>query len=282
MFERLTNRVSSIIAPGPFTTIFDQLVPPQKPKRKPRSSGEAPSFVTDRTIQPQQQYQQPASAQAQPQHYYFTPMNVNEPDQFTSQWNQTVPATQGEQQAYHGKKRGRPSKAEYEIKAREAAERGEPWPPPKKIKNARPSVEGGALLSDTAESTPRAIGIGGVGKGPPSKKKVARKSKPVPVASVGIPPRTSSAASHRNFALGVPASAADQLQIEVFGNQMRSTIPETQASEFAASESLMTGLQEQVAQSEARSSEPPVLESTQERQETRQDTVQSSETLQEL
>lgn len=42
------------------------------------------------------------------------------------------------------KKRGRPSKAEHELRAAEAAARGEPYPPPKKVRTPKPSTEQGS------------------------------------------------------------------------------------------------------------------------------------------
>lgn len=285
MFERLTNRVSSIIAPGLSTIAYDQPAPTQKPKRKRRLSGDVAPTALDRTIQPQQQQQQPPplpqaqiQAQAQPQQYYFAPVNVDEPADHAVHWNPAVPVSQGEQPVYQGKKRGRPSKAEYEIKAREAAERGVPWPPPKKVKTPRPSIEGGSLLEEVVTHEPGAAGVGNVAgelaTSASTKKKVQRKSKPAPSAPMEIPPRTSSAAAQRNFALDATASAAEQMQVDLPKG------PETQTSDFAASESLGAEMQAQAAQMETKPNEVAVSDFSQEQLDTRPDTVQSSATVQ--
>ena len=60
------------------------------------------------------------------------------------------------------KKRGRPSKAEAEVRAAEAAERGEPYPKPKKVK-AKPPTEGStvslpAVTTASGEADDPAIG----------------------------------------------------------------------------------------------------------------------------
>lgn len=69
----------------------------------------------------------------QPRPSAFAPVNLQ---------GQPSPAQGGERQ---GKKRGRPSKLEHEQRVREAEARGEVYPPPKKIRTPRPSMEGAAV-----------------------------------------------------------------------------------------------------------------------------------------
>lgn len=278
-FDRLTNRVSSIIAPGLSTIAYDQPALPQKPRRKRRPSGEVASTSVDRTIQPQQQPPPllHAPIPAQSQQYYFAPVNLHEPADHAAQWNQSVSVAQGEQPAYQGKKRGRPSKAEYEVKAREAAERGEPWPPPKKIKTPRPSIEGGNLLDEAINDRSGAAGTGDgaadLSASPGTKKKVPRKPKAAQSGPMEVPPRTSSVAASRSLALEAAASAAEQMQIEYPKG------PETQASDFAASESLVAGMQAQAAQMDTKLNETAVSDISQGQLGSRPDTVQSSVTV---
>ncbi|KAL8655246.1 MAG: hypothetical protein Q9210_000994 [Variospora velana] len=75
------------------------------------------------------------------------------------------------------KKRGRPSKAEVEVKAAEYAARGEPYPPPRRSKNPKPSTEGTASLGPSITFTPVTMGPSGA-EGSSSGKKRAAKIKP--------------------------------------------------------------------------------------------------------
>lgn len=59
------------------------------------------------------------------------------------------------------KKRGRPSKAEIEVKAAEYAARGEPYPPPRKSKNPKSSAEGIATTGSSITFTPVTMGPSG-------------------------------------------------------------------------------------------------------------------------
>ncbi|KAL8917044.1 MAG: hypothetical protein Q9172_005997 [Xanthocarpia lactea] len=80
------------------------------------------------------------------------------------------------------KKRGRPSKAEAEIKAAEYAARGEPYPPPRKSKNPKLSSEGASATGTMGPSimfTPVTMGPGGT-EGTSSGKKRATKAKVQP------------------------------------------------------------------------------------------------------
>ena len=51
-----------------------------------------------------------------------------------------------------GKKRGRPSKADHELRAMEAAARGEPYPPPKKARPPKPPADQGGLIATAGAS----------------------------------------------------------------------------------------------------------------------------------
>ncbi|KAL8879974.1 MAG: hypothetical protein Q9198_002523 [Flavoplaca austrocitrina] len=74
------------------------------------------------------------------------------------------------------KKRGRPSKAEVEIKAAEYAARGEPYPPPRKPKNPKLSMEGGTTTGSMGSSimfTPVTMGPGPTEQSSSGKKRAA-------------------------------------------------------------------------------------------------------------
>ncbi|KAL8997496.1 MAG: hypothetical protein Q9169_003276 [Polycauliona sp. 2 TL-2023] len=78
------------------------------------------------------------------------------------------------------KKRGRPSKAEAEIKAAEYAARGEPYPPPRKSKNPKLSLEGASTTGTMGSSimfTPVTMGPGAM-EGTSSGAKRATKASP--------------------------------------------------------------------------------------------------------
>lgn len=141
-----------------------------------------------------------------------------------------------------GKKRGRPSKAEYEIRAAEARARGDPWPPPKKLKIPRTSMEEVSGLGDSADATA-------------SKAKGGRKpkSKAVPgaiPAQEGMPEGQAAGAVATGDATSPDdeAQPAQKMLVDTPENQQRSTIPETQTSEFAASDSLLTSMREHAGQ----------------------------------
>ncbi|KAL8981880.1 MAG: hypothetical protein Q9177_005440 [Variospora cf. flavescens] len=72
------------------------------------------------------------------------------------------------------KKRGRPSKAEVEVKAAEYAARGEPYPPPRRSKNPKPSSEGTASLGPSITFTPVTMGPSGAEGSSSGKKRAAR------------------------------------------------------------------------------------------------------------
>ena len=131
------------------------------------------------------------------------------------------------------KKRGRPSKAEYEARVAEAAARGEEYqPPPKRKKDPRPSQQGapnaGMVMTE----------VGAAGEGSTGKKK-AQKPKAAPEVASSL----ASDPTSRSFALKATAHVADQMQMEK-EKHFKSTIPKTQASEFQTQESLLAGTRE--------------------------------------
>ena len=125
------------------------------------------------------------------------------------------------------KKRGRPSKAEYDLKVAEAAARGEVYPPPKKIKTPKTPADEG--LASTTLVTPDDGGL-------PSNSALSDVKKRTPKAKAVKPPQT---------ALEATASAANAL-----GQSSRAAGPETQGAEMAPGESLSASLQEHAAQAE--------------------------------
>ncbi len=189
-----------------------------KPKRKRPQPVEGPLTPGDRTIQ------------AQP----FATVNTSGDPAY--QFTAPLPTTGEPPQ----KKRGRPNKEEHERRVREAAERGEIYPPPRKIKTPRPSLEGLAGVGTLAVPSPGTTEAGTAGEGSNSKKK-AKKAKSTSAAmqlAPDIPARISS--------LEATARAADRMQIDT-EEAVKSTIPETQASAFSAPESLLAGMREHIA-----------------------------------
>ena len=190
-------------------------------------------MIADRTMQQQQS----------------TFPSVNAPSPSGSLAFQTVPGTStGEPPR---KKRGRPSKEEFDKRVAEAAQRGETYPPPsRKRKPPRPSMEG---IANDPVSTPgtneSAAAIEGEGS---ASKKKARK----PKASLAMNEVLSNVAEGRlvpestdSKAFQATASPADRMQ-GVMNEPTRSTIPETQASGFPAGESLLEGMREHAARAE--------------------------------
>lgn len=96
---------------------------------------------------------------------------VNEPPDSTA-----YPAGLADPGDQRKKKRGRPSKAEAEIKAAEYAARGEPYPPPRKPKNPKLSSEGMSTASPLITFTPVTMGPGAA-EGASTGKKRATKVK---------------------------------------------------------------------------------------------------------
>ena len=125
------------------------------------------------------------------------------------------------------KKRGRPKKEEHERRVREAAQRGEIYPPPKKAKTPRQSLEGtaGAALSGMTED----------GSASRNKAKNQKTASSAGHLAPEVPARTSS--------LEAIASGADQVQIEVKKNPP-GTMTEMQTSDLADQEDPLKGMQE--------------------------------------
>lgn len=139
-----------------------------------------------------------------------------------------------------GKKRGRPNKEEHERRVREAAQRGEIYPPPKKIKTPRQSLEGAGNISLTASGMTEAD----IAEEGSTGKKRAKKAKTTSAATQlapEIPARISS--------LEATARVADRMQIDT-EETGKGRIPETDVSEFPAKESLLAGIRERIAREE--------------------------------
>ncbi|KAI4143293.1 MAG: hypothetical protein L6R39_004632 [Caloplaca ligustica] len=85
------------------------------------------------------------------------------------------------------KKRGRPSKAEIEVKAAEYAARGEPYPPPRRSKNPKISAEGVATTGPPITFTPVTMGPSGAEGISSAKKRTpkAKAQKDTPVTGYG-------------------------------------------------------------------------------------------------
>ena len=168
------------------------------------------STTADRTIQPRV----PSFAAVN---------DPNDPSSFTS-----APVSTGEPP--NKKKRGRPSKAEHEIRAAEAAARGEPYPPPKKPRTPRPSVQGAAPtvnMFTPVAAEPTDVGESSTGK------RSAR-------------PKKTKQGAARNTSLEATTNPADQTQSE-FGRGYGSIAPETAARSRSEPDNLLVGLQEHAA-----------------------------------
>lgn len=126
------------------------------------------------------------------------------------------------------KKRGRPSKEEHQRRAAEAAERGEPYPPPRKTKTPRQSADGTAPTA--IMFTPVATRPGGMGESFVEQKQA----------------RNSYGEGPGKFSLEATASAAEQMQAEVEGNK-KPTIPETQSAGLPGPSKLVAELREHAA-----------------------------------
>lgn len=213
------NAQALFTAPVQPMVAFEQPFPQNasKPKKKRPASGENVPSAVDRMIQPQQPFN-------------FPP--VNAPNDPATDQGATASALGGPPK----KKRGRPSKAEYEAKVAEAAARGEQYqPPPKRKKTPRPSLQG---APNPGMVTPSMTDIGAAGEGSTGNKK-ARKTKAAPEEASSLP----SEPTARSLTFGGTAHAADQMQIDE-EKPFKSTIPETQASEFEARESLLAQMRE--------------------------------------
>ena len=223
----LINAVARPPVALPPPVLSDQLSPAARSKKKRPAPTISSSAPTDQAIHAQS----------------FA--SVNAPGDLIGY--QTTPALEHTMVEPPSKKRGRPNKEEHERRVREAAQRGEVYPPPKKAKTPRQSLESGV----------RGLSIPGMTEEGSTSKKRVKKSKGDSTSgylAAEIPARTSS--------LEATAIAADQMRIET-EQAIKSTIPETQASDFPARESLLAGMREHAAMT---AQEEP-------------DTVQSSSTL---
>ena len=200
-------------APVQHMVPFEQPTPQNasKPKkRRPASGGNVPTAV-DRVIQPQLPFDFPS---------------VNAPSGPATDPVITASVLGGPPK----KKRGRPSKVEYEAKVAEAAARGEKYQPtPKRKKAPRPSLQG---APNAGMVTPSTIEVGTTGEGSAGKAR-ARKPREGPEEAGGL----ASDPTARSLAFEATALATDPMQIGE-ENPFKSTIPETQASEYEARGSL--------------------------------------------
>ena len=196
--------------------------------------------------------------------------SINEP--YTSPHHPLAPVIPGEPPK---KKRGRPSKAEYEIRLAEYAARGESYPAPRKSKTPRQSAEGYAptavmFPSNTTEagegralSTPTTMEVGEGNTASPGK----RRSRPSKVET-----------GSRNIHLDTSALAAGQPQHPpediarseasvAADNAARNTGPEYQSGEQGHQRNLLAQMQEHAARVEpepSRGSESSQLQHTSE------------------
>ena len=185
-FEHLiTNPTTAFpFAIRPPVNADPKVTPKQRKRQYP--SGEGPMAV-DRIIQPR----------------ISDFSAVNEP--FNPQ---STPITPGPGEPPK-KKRGRPSKAEYEIRLAEYAARGEPLPPPRKPKTPKRSAERPAPTANMFTPTTGAAVEGGSLLTPTQPEAGAAGSTPAP----GVPSRPGTAdKGTRNLALEATALAAEQIQ----------------------------------------------------------------------
>lgn len=211
-YDLLVNVSARPSTPFPPGGPFEQQPPTAKPKKKRSTPGEGPS---------------PPTLQAQP---------------FTSVYTagDPVPYTATVAPLPH-KKRGRPNKEEHERRVREAAERGEVYPPPRKTKTPRQSFEGVVGAVDMS-------GVPAEGS-----KKYCKKAKTAPAKghlAAGIPARTSS--------LEGTGSGPTSMRTET-EDAARSTTTDTHTTEYPARGGFLTGLREHAAT--AAQAEPDTVQS---------------------
>ncbi|KAL8909609.1 MAG: hypothetical protein Q9207_000107 [Kuettlingeria erythrocarpa] len=148
--ERIQPRWTEIALPyGP----APQLSPTTKTRKRPGPGSES-STALNRELQPR------------------TPgfVTVNEPTEATA-----YPPALIENADQRKKKRGRPSKAEIEVRTAEYAARGEPYPhpPPRRPKNPKPSSEG-TFTAPSITFTPVSMGPSGAESSASGKKRAAK------------------------------------------------------------------------------------------------------------
>lgn len=240
-FENLLAH-SSTSFPGPYrsTDLHEPKSTASKPRKRAYASGDG-SMAVDRIIQPR----------------ISEFSSVNEP--YTSPHQPPTPVAASEPPK---KKRGRPSKAEYEIRLAEYAARGESYPAPRKSKTPRQSAEGYAptavmFAPNTTEpgeggvlSTPTALEVGEPGTASPGKRR-SRPSK-VDVGSRNIPLDTSALATGQTQHLTEEMARSDANIAS--DSASRNTGPENQSSEQGYQRNLLAQMQEHAARVEPGSS----------------------------
>ncbi|KAL9602574.1 MAG: hypothetical protein Q9219_001718 [cf. Caloplaca sp. 3 TL-2023] len=129
-----------------------QISPSATPRKRPAGTGDI-SMGLNRELQPR------------------TPgfVTVNEPVEPTA-----YPPALADSVDQRKKKRGRPSKAEVEVKAAEYAARGEPYPPPRKSKNPKQSAEATNPIGPSITFTPVTMGPSGTEAGSLGKKRAPK------------------------------------------------------------------------------------------------------------
>ncbi len=213
------NLQARFTAPAQHTVTFEQMSPPNasKPKKKRPASGENVPSAGGQVLQPQLPFN-------------FPP--VNSPNDPATDPGSTASVFGGPPK----KKRGRPSKVEYEAKVAEAAARGEEYhPTPKRKKAPRPSLQGAPTASMVASGM---TDIGTLGEGFAGEPN-AQYPKAAPQAASGL----NSELTTRRFAPEATAHVTNQIRTDV-RQPFKSTIPETQASEVEAQEGLLADLRE--------------------------------------
>lgn len=191
--------------------------PAPKPKKRGYASGDG-SMAVDRIIQPRISE--------------FSAVN----ESFSSPHPPPAPVPTGEPPK---KKRGRPSKAEYEIRLAEYAARGESYPAPRKSKTPRHSTESYAptavmfppTTAETGEGraprTPTTMDFGEPSTASPGRRRV-RPSK-AEIGTRNIPLDTSALAADRPQP--PPGDTARSEGISAAEGTTRNTVPEAQRSE---------------------------------------------------
>ena len=153
-------------------------------------------------------------------------VTVNGQEQFASERSDDRPR----------KKRGRPNKAEHELRVAQAAARGEVYPRPRKPKTPRPSMEGTGLEGTAAPVaimlTPNVPGDVPVAESPPSADQKEPPTNPQEYAT--------------KLSIQEVASAAEQIHEEA-QRAAEGIIPETQVSEISEKQSLLLAEMQEAA-----------------------------------
>ncbi|KAL8952443.1 MAG: hypothetical protein Q9222_001634 [Ikaeria aurantiellina] len=199
-----------------FFRVFPGLVHPLGPAPQPSPSAKSkkrPAVGTETPGGP--------NRELQPRTPGFA--TVNEPLEATA-----YPIALAETSDQRKKKRGRPSKAEVEVKAAEYAARGEPYPPPRRSKNPKPPSEAMSTTAPPFTFTPVTMGPGGIegsssGKKRTSKVKLQRDD-PAPGMSTMVTP-TPSGQREGDEAVQLPHQPTQPLQPEGAEGMLAATRP---------------------------------------------------------